>query len=46
MRRVRKLSFEELVRENKEKLLRDKEALDRLEEKWERKRTSVNQMEI
>ncbi|WP_332634074.1 FbpB family small basic protein [Halalkalibacter flavus] len=46
MRRVRKLSFEELVRENKEKLLRDKEALDRLEEKWERKRTSVNQVEI
>jgi hypothetical protein len=46
VRRVRKLSFEELVRENKEKLLRDKEALDRLEEKWERKRTSVNQVEI
>ncbi|WP_084138685.1 FbpB family small basic protein [Halalkalibacter okhensis] len=46
MRRVRKLSFEELVRENKEKLLKDKEALDRLEEKWERKRSSVNQVEL
>ncbi|MDT8860569.1 FbpB family small basic protein [Alkalihalobacillus sp. MEB130] len=46
MRRVRKLSFEELVRENKEKLLQDKEALDRLEEKWERKRSAVKQVEM
>ncbi|MFC0471849.1 FbpB family small basic protein [Halalkalibacter kiskunsagensis] len=46
MRRVRKLSFEELVRENREKLLNDKDALDRLEERWEQKRSSVKQAEM
>ncbi|WP_081734172.1 FbpB family small basic protein [Halalkalibacter akibai] len=46
MRRVRKLSFEELVRENKEKLLNDKEELDRLEERWEQRRSSVKQIEM
>ncbi|WP_017727464.1 FbpB family small basic protein [Halalkalibacterium ligniniphilum] len=35
MRRVRKLSFAELVNENKERLLNDKEALERLEDRWE-----------
>jgi hypothetical protein len=46
VRRVRKLSFEELVRENREKLLNDKAALDRLEERWEQKRSSVKQVEM
>ncbi|MFC0560425.1 FbpB family small basic protein [Halalkalibacter alkalisediminis] len=46
MRRVRKLSFEELVKENREKLMNDKEALDRLEERWEQRRSSVNRVEM
>ncbi|WP_227936064.1 FbpB family small basic protein [Alkalihalobacillus deserti] len=46
MRRVRKLSFEELVKENREKLMNDKEALDRLEERWEQRRSSVNKIEM
>lgn len=46
MRRVRKLSFEELVKENKEKLMNDKEALDRLEELWEQRRSSVDKVEM
>ncbi|OLO40367.1 hypothetical protein BTR23_07720 [Alkalihalophilus pseudofirmus] len=37
MRKVRKLSFEELVQENKRELLNDKEALEKLEERWEQK---------
>lgn len=37
MRRIKKLTFEELVKENKRMLLNDKEALERIEEKWERK---------
>ncbi|WP_216827845.1 FbpB family small basic protein [Alkalihalobacterium elongatum] len=37
MRRVRKLSFEELVQENKRQLLSDKEALEKLEERWEQR---------
>ncbi|ARK30837.1 FbpB family small basic protein [Halalkalibacter krulwichiae] len=46
MRRVRKLSFEELVRENREKLMNDKEALDRIEERWEKRRSAVKQIEL
>lgn len=38
LRRVRKVTFEELVQENKEQLMNDQDALDRLEEKWELKR--------
>mgnify|MGYP001450164670 CR=1 FL=1 len=37
MRRTKKLSFKELVKENKLQLLNDKEALERIEERWERK---------
>ena len=43
MRKVRKLSFEELVRENREKLMNDQQFLDQLEEKWVQKRSSVTQ---
>lgn len=39
LRRTRKISFEELVKENKEQLLNDQEELDRLEEKWELRHT-------
>ncbi|MBP3952907.1 FbpB family small basic protein [Bacillus suaedae] len=41
MRKVKKLSFEELVRENKEKLMNDPDALDRIEERWEKRRAAV-----
>ncbi|WP_088105272.1 FbpB family small basic protein [Halalkalibacter urbisdiaboli] len=41
MRRVRKLTFEELVRENKERLLKDRQALERLEEQWEERHTKA-----
>ncbi|MBO1510143.1 FbpB family small basic protein [Metabacillus bambusae] len=37
MRKSRKRSFEELVLENKEQLLKDQEALERIEERWEQK---------
>jgi hypothetical protein len=37
MRKSRKRSFEELVLENKEQLLKDQEALERLEERWEQR---------
>lgn len=37
MKRIRKFSFEELVEENKRQLLNDKEALERIEERWEQK---------
>lgn len=40
MRRIRKLTFEELVKENKRQLLRDQEELDRLEERWEEKKVA------
>ncbi|TWI59274.1 FbpB family small basic protein [Halalkalibacter nanhaiisediminis] len=46
MRRVKKFSFEELVRQNKENILNDKEAMDRLEEKWELRRAAKNQVEM
>lgn len=35
MKRIRNMTFEELVKENMEKLLNDPEILDRLEERWE-----------
>lgn len=38
MRRIRKVSFEELVSENKKKLLSDKEELKRIEERIEKNR--------
>ncbi len=37
MRKTRKKSFEELVKENKQQLLQDREALDLLEERWEQR---------
>ncbi|GAA0315098.1 hypothetical protein GCM10008967_02010 [Bacillus carboniphilus] len=37
MRRPRKRSFSELVQENKQALLKDEEALQKLEEKLEQK---------
>ncbi|WP_100404222.1 FbpB family small basic protein [Bacillus solitudinis] len=42
MRRVRKLTFQELVQENKEKLLKDQKALERIEEQWERRHTKAD----
>jgi hypothetical protein len=38
MRKIRKLSFEELIMENKKLLLTDKEALERIDEKIVTKR--------
>lgn len=35
MRKNKKRTFEELVLENKQALLRDQEALSRIEERWE-----------
>jgi hypothetical protein len=35
MRKVRKVSFDQLVRENKEEILKSKVLLEQLEEKWE-----------
>ncbi|APH05103.1 FbpB family small basic protein [Bacillus weihaiensis] len=37
MRKNRKKTFEELVSENKQQLLSDKEALQRLEDRWEQR---------
>ncbi|WP_175639009.1 FbpB family small basic protein [Metabacillus schmidteae] len=37
MRKTRKKSFEELVKENKQQLLQDRVALDLLEERWEQR---------
>ncbi len=37
MRKTRKKSFEELVKENKQQLLQDQQALDLLEERWEQR---------
>ncbi|PMC38626.1 FbpB family small basic protein [Bacillus sp. UMB0899] len=37
MRKTRKKSFEELVKENKKQLLQDRVALDLLEERWEQR---------
>lgn len=37
------MSFEELVKENKEQLLNDPKILDRLEEKWEMRRVNSNE---
>ncbi len=44
VRKIRKMSLEELVKENKEQLLNDQEALDRLEEKWELRRAIHNEI--
>ncbi|GAA0364804.1 FbpB family small basic protein [Bacillus horti] len=38
MRRIRKISFEDLVLENKRLLLTDKEAMERIEDRIENKR--------
>lgn len=40
MRKPRKRSFEELVNENKLQLLRDQDAIDRIEERIEKKHLS------
>ncbi|WP_078391402.1 FbpB family small basic protein [Shouchella patagoniensis] len=37
MRRVGRLPFDELVKQNKEKLIQDREEIDRLEERFEQK---------
>ncbi|KKI91891.1 spore protein N [Bacillus sp. SA1-12] len=37
MRKHKKRTFEELVLENKQQLLKDQEALERIEERWEQK---------
>jgi len=37
MRKSKKKSFEELVKENKQQLLKDREALELLEERWEQR---------
>ena len=37
MRRSRRKSFEELVNENKQQLLSDREAIDRIEERIEKR---------
>ncbi|WP_242223764.1 FbpB family small basic protein [Bacillus cereus group sp. BfR-BA-01380] len=37
MRRTRRKSFEELVKENKRQLLNDRDAIDRIEEKLEKR---------
>ncbi|MDR4886379.1 FbpB family small basic protein [Bacillus timonensis] len=38
MRKVRKVSFADLVKENKQQLLKDQEAMDRIEARLEQKR--------
>ncbi|CAM3726829.1 FbpB family small basic protein [Aeromicrobium ponti] len=38
MRKLRKRSFAELVLENKRQLLRDQDAMDKIEERLEKKR--------
>jgi hypothetical protein len=40
MRRIKKITMEELVSENKKMLLNDKSALEKIEEKVEKKRLS------
>ncbi len=37
MRKSKKKSFEELVKENRQQLLKDREALELLEERWEQR---------
>jgi hypothetical protein len=37
VRKSKKRSFEELVLENKQQLLKDQEALERIEERWEQR---------
>jgi hypothetical protein len=37
MRKIRKRSFEELVLENKQKLLKDREALEKIESRLEQR---------
>jgi hypothetical protein len=37
MRKNKKKSFDELVSENKQQLLQDQEALERIEERWEQR---------
>ncbi|PLR69870.1 MULTISPECIES: FbpB family small basic protein [Bacillaceae] len=37
MRKIKKLTFEELVQENKRELLKDEEAINRLEERVEQR---------
>ncbi|ENQ3078175.1 FbpB family small basic protein [Bacillus sp. JJ864] len=37
MRRTRRKSFEELVKENKQQLLNDRDAIERIEEKLEKR---------
>ncbi len=37
MRKIKKLTFEELVQENKRELLKDAEAINRLEERVEQR---------
>lgn len=37
MRKTKKKSFEELILENKQQLLNDQEALERIEERWEQR---------
>ncbi|WP_078554217.1 FbpB family small basic protein [Bacillus alkalicellulosilyticus] len=39
MRKIRKLTFEELIEQNKQQLLNDKDALDKIEQRWEEKIT-------
>lgn len=38
LRKVRKVSFADLVKENKQQLLKDQEAMDRIEARLEQKR--------
>lgn len=40
MRRVKKMSFNELVNENKKLLMNDKEAIEKIEERVEERRVS------
>ncbi|BAB06015.1 FbpB family small basic protein [Halalkalibacterium halodurans] len=40
MRKIRKLSFQELVSENRDQLLNDKEAMEKIEERWEQRHIS------
>ncbi|MGO4886507.1 FbpB family small basic protein [Anaerobacillus sp. MEB173] len=38
MRRIKKMSFDELVNENKKNLLKDRDALDKIEQRIEDRR--------
>lgn len=40
---MRNMTFEQLVQENKEKLLNDKVAMDQIEKRWELKRIAQNE---